>query len=128
MRKRNTGGEMLTGLVGVFCGALIMYGATLGEGLLLQNVVSPRAGMEIQTWLDEFIGLQIGAISVAGILSFIWHLIAAFSSGGRRGTWLVFFLLAIAVAVVLMAIFLPVTQAGVVWAYCLSFLNAGAAY
>jgi hypothetical protein len=126
--RQNVGGQFLFALVCVFFAALLWYGAVLAEGALLQGVVSPRAGMKIQVWLDEFMGGQIAAIAVAAVLGLLWHIIAIYSGGAIRGLWLILGFVSIAIAIGITALFLPLTQEGLIWAYLFSFINGGATY
>ena len=59
-------------------GAVFAFGLwyaviVFGEPMVLQSLVSPAPGVDIQVWLDEFMRSQVFAVAIACILALTWH-------------------------------------------------------
>jgi len=96
------------------------------EPLLLQSVVTPASGMDVQDWLSGFEQPQVVALIVVWLLAVIWHPVS-FKSSGRRGDrrilWVVFLIICSLCSLILCILLLPKTEYGAFWAYSLAFLN-----
>ena len=119
--------NLLIAILGSLLSALIWAGVIVfGEPLLLQNLVAPAAGVDIQGWLDEFLKSQTFALAIGSIVALSWHVTASRGSGrydDRRIWWIIAWMVCILSSIFLCAWLLPDTQEGVAWAYALSFLN-----
>lgn len=119
--------RLLIGLFGATVACLLWYAVLhFLEPLLLQNVVTPAAGMDIQDWASGFEESQVVAILVAWFLAVVWHPVSFFSSGrrgDRRILWTMFQALCVLNSVILCILLLPKTEYGAVWAYAMAFLN-----
>ena len=118
---------MIIGFIGAVLFAVVFAAAVIfAEPALLEGVVAPATGVEIQGWLDEFVRSQVYAVAVAAVLAIGWHVIAYYSSGrraDRRLGWVLVWIVGLLCSWLLCALLLPATQEGGVWAYALASLN-----
>jgi hypothetical protein len=119
--------NLLIAMLAGLCTAALWFGILIfGEPLLLEGVVAPAAGVDIQGWLDEFLRSQFYAVALAITLALLWHLTASGCSGrhsDRRLWWSMTWIMSLLTSIVLCALLLPDTQEGIFWAYLLALIN-----
>jgi hypothetical protein len=118
---------LLIALFGATVALFLWYGVLVFlEPLLLQNVVTPASGMDIQDWLSGSEQSQVVAIVVAWLLAVVWHVISFLSSGrhgDKRILWTTLQVFCPVLSLVLCVLLLPKTEYGALWAYNLAVLN-----
>lgn len=125
------GGHVMVAIFGAFAACFTWYGVVVLEPFVLQNLIAPAAGMDIQDWLDEFQRGQVFVVACATFLSLIWHGIAYLNSGRHgdgRILWVVLLVTGVVMSLALCAWLLPDTQEGVEWAYVVAFVNGFAPF
>ena len=119
--------NFIVAIIGVVASAGVWVAIIVfAELTILEGLVAPAAGVDIQGWLTEFMQSQTFAVTLAACLALVWHLIATRCSGRNsdlRILWVCLWTFSVFMAILLCAVLLPDTQEGVVWAYAFAFLN-----
>lgn len=119
--------RLLVALFGATVAVFLWYAVVFFlEPPLLQSLITPASGMDVQDWLSGFEQTQVVALIVVWVLAVLWHPISYLSSGrhgDKRILWAVFQMFCAVFSLILCILLLPKTDYGAFWAYSAAFLN-----